>query len=457
MNQSIRIQNTVELINLTPVNPLISKCQIKVCYVGEQPNRNKSIITKEVAYELANSLPGSPIVGYYNEDKKDFEGHNRTLAIENGKVLMKDDTRPYGFVDLNAKVWFEKFSDNGVIHEYLMTEGWIWTGQYPEAKRIVDQGNNQSMELDDKIIDAYWTKDCNGKREFFIINEAIVSKLCVLGSDVEPCFEGANITAYELNFSLEEAFKVKMYALMEEMKTILEGGTSEMDNSEMVKDVEEVLPPVVEEETPVEEPVPEEGAEPTGDDHVDEGEPAAEPQEETPVAEEEPGEPAAAGEPEPEAEPAAEEEPAATYDLNNVVEYQALMGRYTQLEAEYADLETEYAELDSKYSTLFAEVSALRTFKAAIDKQEKERMINSFYMLSDEDKKDVIENIDTYSVDDIEAKLSIICVRNKVSFNLEEENDKSEKEPIVYNFSSAEECSVPAWVKSLQSVAETLK
>ena len=455
MNQSIRIQNTVELINLTPVNPLISKCQIKVCYVGDQPNRNKSIITKEVAYELANSLPGSPIVGYYNEDKRDFEGHNRTLAIENGKVLMKDDTRPYGFVDLNAKVWFEKFNDNGVIHEYLMTEGWIWTGQYPEAKRIVDQGNNQSMELDDKIIDAYWTKDCNGKREFFIINEAIVSKLCVLGSDVEPCFEGANITAYELNFSLEEAFKVKMYALMEEMKTILEGGTSDMDNSEMLENVEEVLPPVVEEGAPIEEPIPEEGNEPTGDDQVEEV-PAAEPQEETP-ADEEPGEPAAAGEPEPEAEPAAEEEPAATYDLNNVVEYQNLMVQHAQLEADHNTLQTEYSELDSKYNALVEEVKTLRTFKATIDKQEKERMINSFYMLSDEDKKDVIENIDTYSVDDIEAKLSIICVRNKVSFNLEEENDKSEKEPIVYNFSSAEECSVPAWVKSLQSVAETLK
>ena len=454
MNQSIRIQNTVELINLTPVNPLISKCQIKVCYVGDEPNRNKSIITKDVAYELANSLPGSPIVGYYNEQAKDFEGHNTTLAIENGKVIMKDGTRPYGFVDLNAKVWFEKFNDNGVVHEYLVTEGWIWTGQYPEAKRIVEQGNNQSMQLDDKIIDAYWTKDCNGKREFFIINEAIVSKLCVLGNDVEPCFEGANITAYELNFSLEEAFKVKMYALMEEMKTILEGGTSDMDNSEMLENVEEVLP-TVEEGAPIEEPIPEEGNEPTGDDHVEE-EPAAEPQEETP-ADEEPGEPAAAGEPEPEAEPAAEEEPAATYDLNNVVEYQNLMVRYAQLESEYGELETEYAELDSKYSTLFAEVQTLRTFKATIDKQEKERMINSFYMLSDEDKKDVIENIDTYSVDDIEAKLSIICVRNKVSFNLEEENDKSEKEPIVYNFESAEECSVPAWVKSLQSVAESLK
>ena len=456
-HQSVLIlEQPCEFINITPINPLISKCQIKVCYVGDEPNRNKSIITKQVAYDLANSLPGSPIVGYYNEEVSDFEGHNRTLAIENGKVIMKDSTRPYGFVDLNAKVWFEKFSDDGVVHEYLMTEGWIWTGQYPESKRIIEQGNNQSMELDDKIIDAYWTKDCNGKRQFFIINEAIVSKLCVLGRDVEPCFEGADITAYELNFSLEEDFKTKMFSLMEEMKTILEGGTSNMDNSEMVKDVEEVLPPVVEEETPTEEPVPEEGAEPTGDVHVDE-EPAAEPQEETPADDEEPGEPAAAGEPEPEAEPAAEEEPAATYDLNNVVEYQNLMVRYNQLEADYGTLETEYAELDSKYDTLFAEVQTLRTFKATIDKQEKERMINSFYMLSDEDKKDVIENIDTYSVDDIEAKLSIICVRNKVSFNLEEENDKSEKEPIVYNFSSAEECSVPAWVKSLQSVAETLK
>ena len=51
----------IELINIVPFNPLISKCQIKVCWVGYQPNRNKSIITKDVAREMANSLPGSPI------------------------------------------------------------------------------------------------------------------------------------------------------------------------------------------------------------------------------------------------------------------------------------------------------------------------------------------------------------------------------------------------------------
>jgi hypothetical protein len=55
---------------------------------------------------MANSLPGCPIVGFYNESKGDFEEHNRIIDISNGKFEIKDTTRPYGFVDLNAKVWF---------------------------------------------------------------------------------------------------------------------------------------------------------------------------------------------------------------------------------------------------------------------------------------------------------------------------------------------------------------
>jgi urate oxidase len=74
--------------------------------VGETPNRNRSIITKEVATKIANSLPGSPIVGFYDENKQDFDEHTRELAIENGKLLLKDKTKPYGFVDLNAREWF---------------------------------------------------------------------------------------------------------------------------------------------------------------------------------------------------------------------------------------------------------------------------------------------------------------------------------------------------------------
>ena len=69
MHTSVKLDTPIEFINITPLNPLISKCQIKVCYVGDKPNRNRSVITKEVAKQMANSLPGCPIVGFYNEEK----------------------------------------------------------------------------------------------------------------------------------------------------------------------------------------------------------------------------------------------------------------------------------------------------------------------------------------------------------------------------------------------------
>ena len=164
MHISVKLDHyPCEFINVKPLNPLISKCEIKVCYVSDEPNRNRSVITKEVAREMANSLPGSPIVGFYNEEKGDFEEHNRIIDISNGQFKIKDTTRPYGFVDLGAKVWFQKFLDDGEFErEYLMTEGYIWTGQYPESQRIIERGNNQSMELDQNFIDAHWSKDNKG-------------------------------------------------------------------------------------------------------------------------------------------------------------------------------------------------------------------------------------------------------------------------------------------------------
>ena len=203
----------IELINIVPFNPLISKCQIKVCWVGYQPNRNKSIITKDVAREMANSLPGSPIVGHFNEANGDFEEHNKLIKISGGQIKLEPDTVPYGFVDLNAKVWFQWFQDyDGITREYLVTEGWLWTGQFPECARVITEGNNHSMELSENpnYLDAYWTKDANGNKEFFIINEAIISKLCILGEDFEPCFEGGSIEAPKIEFSLEDSFKEQL-------------------------------------------------------------------------------------------------------------------------------------------------------------------------------------------------------------------------------------------------------
>lgn len=55
---------------------------------------------------MAPSLRGAAIVGYYNETEEDFEEHNQIIEISGGKIKLRSTTKPYGFVDLGAKVWF---------------------------------------------------------------------------------------------------------------------------------------------------------------------------------------------------------------------------------------------------------------------------------------------------------------------------------------------------------------
>ena len=419
LHSSIKMDTPIEFINITPLNPLISKCQIKVCYVGEEPNRNGSIITKEVARDMANSLPGSPIVGYFNEDSGDFEEHNRSIEISQGEFKIKDTTKPYGFVDLGAKCWFQKFQEGNVEREYLMTEGYLWTGQYPECERVLTHGNNQSMELDEKNINAHWAKDENGEPQFFIINEAIISKLCILGEDYEPCFEGAQIT--KVQFSFDDGFKEKLFSMMNELKELLNEGGVSMDKELLTS------------EDVIEENQDSNFAVKTDEEKKDDKK-DGDKEEICPEC----------GKPKSECTCKKDkEDKKEKYNLNEIPEYVELFENYNTLQSQYSALETEVTEL--------------REFKVAAERKDKEAMIASFYMLSDEDKKDVLDNIDTYSLEDIEAKLSIICVRNKVSFDLDN-NKEEKKEVVTYSMNDQlnDDSNVPAFVKAMRNVAKDM-
>ena len=511
MHTSIKLDTPVEFINITPLNPLISKCQIKVCYVGDEPNRNRSVITKETAKQMANSLPGCPIVGFYNEEKGDFEEHNRIIDVSNGKFEIKDTTRPYGFVDLGAKVWFQKFLDDGMNErEYMMTEGWLWTGQYPECRRILSQGNNQSMELDEETINAHWSKDGNGEPKFFIINEAIISKLCTLGENNEPCFEGANIGAPVIQFAFADGFKEQVFSMMNELKELLNKGgekvftryaveigdalwTALYSHVEGTYGIESVCEDegqvfavltdadnkyyrldfsvaedgsvafaaeatLLEEYTPAEEPqfsaeaVAEYAKSKKKDEEEEEKE---EPKKDDEGSKDDDEKCPKCGKPKSECECEDEEEDddkkkgkKEKYNLDEIQEYVELSANYSALETNYANAQARITELENELADLVA-------FKKSIEKAEKEKMIESFYMLSDEDKSDVKTNIDTYSLDDIEAKLSILCVRNKVSFNLDDNKDGSNG-PTTFNLNGGMSDEAPAWVKALRSVASEM-
>ncbi|MDD7756885.1 MAG: hypothetical protein PUJ51_20750 [Clostridiales bacterium] len=104
MHQSIATIDSPEFINLQPleINPLMSSCEIKVLYLGE--NRNHSYITKDVATEMAKTLRGAPIVGYYKEEKDDFADHGERMIFDDEGIKFECLTRPYGFVAPDAKV-----------------------------------------------------------------------------------------------------------------------------------------------------------------------------------------------------------------------------------------------------------------------------------------------------------------------------------------------------------------
>ena len=522
MHKSLATIESPEFINLQPleINPLMSSCEIKVLYLGE--NRNHSYITKEVATDMAKTLRGAPIVGYFKEEAGDFRDHGDRVIMDDEGIKFECMTKPYGFVAPDAKVWFQKFEDtdefgNVETREYLMTTGYLWTGQYEEAKLAVEEGRPQSMELDVETLDGHWSTNHKTGMDFFIINDAIFSKLCILGDDVEPCFEGASVTAPEVSttFSkMDDNFKNTLYTMMQDLKFALEGGknmdmeqnvvteevveeTAIESNEEVVeteetpatefdsiKRDEETVEPVIEEvaettveETPAEEEVVEE-------ETVEESEVETEEVVEEIIVEEENltnddnSEQSITAETEENIEATLssqenfaksedeekeedkdtdEEESNETdtdADDNNDDEEDEEKKKYSLLEEEHSKLQAEYAELNSKYE-------ALVEFKNQVENEKKDALINSFYMLSNEDKQEVIENKANYSLDDIEAKLSVICVRKKVNFDLDDtsknDNTVEEENIMTYSLSGNDMASTPAWITALKNTRDNRK
>lgn len=524
MNNRISVAtiDSPEFINLEPVdiNPLMSKCDIKVLYVGQ--NRNRSCITKEVATQMSKTLRGCPIAGYYIENKEDFGDHGDQVIIDGEGVKFNKLTKPYGFVAPDAKVWFQFFEDtdefgNTCIREYLMTTGFLWTGQFEECKRVLENNNPQSMELDEKSLRGYWSTDTNRGVDFFIINDAIFSELCILGDDVEPCFEGASVSEPILSsqFSKDDNFAKSLFTMMQELRFALsnnEGGKGmkkefqkDSENQNTVTQFEEAGGDASTDAA-------------VADASADNGEAQVVAEDPAAVSD------VAAVEPEVSADPSVDIEGTPTVvdgvTLNDTDEN--VIADITKTEAEkpegekYApegettaqavvndgatnvpssvlensfkkeeddkdkdeksnkekteeniedeekdekekkkfSLEDQLSELQNQFAALKAENEALSAFKQKVENEEKDALIASFCMLSDEDKKEVIENKEKYTLKEIKAELSMICVDKKVDFSLfnNTETAKETAAPVTFNLNSHQASNLPAWLKAVEDL-----
>lgn len=385
---------------------------------------------------MATTLRGCPIVGYYKEEKEDFRDHGEKITIDGDGVHFECETKPYGFVAPDSKVWFKDFEEtddfgNKIIRTYLMTEGYLWTGQFKEAAQILeDDGKPHSMELDDKTLDGHWTIDDNTGIDFFIINSAVISKLCVLGDDVEPCFEGSSVTEPKVSkdFTLDKDFKCTLFSMMEDLKSIYKEGENMAEEKKEFTAAEEqgnsVEESAVENQSNTENQNPAAATEEfaSNDDKKEENDQPSENNDSTGADDEKQDDDG--------------KKPTAKNSLHT--------------DEEYAELESKFTELQNKFNAMSEDMNKLVEFKNQAEDKEKDALIAKFYMLSNEDKKDVIEHKREYSLEDIEAKLAVIGCHKGVNFGLDTSSEK--QDDIVVNMDNNSIDSTPDWVNAVMSV-----
>jgi hypothetical protein len=175
--------------NFEKVNSLISKIRARIFY--KYLNRNGTFITDDFAQLLINSLPYVPTKGIFNspKDPNDFSDHGQA----------RTEGRIYGIVPENPNfAWEDHVDEDGITRNYCCCDVYIYTGLYEEAKLITDK--TLSMELFPSTLTAEWMI-YNGRKVLKYINGEFLG-LQVLGTKYEPCFEGAEF--YSLHTLLKK-------------------------------------------------------------------------------------------------------------------------------------------------------------------------------------------------------------------------------------------------------------
>lgn len=217
-----------KVLNLTFASSLDSMCELnssfdtgklKIAYTGV--NRNRSCIEKPVFESAIPSLHGVPLVCNYNVHTDTIGGHDMgVVANEDGELRLINLTEPVGYVPESAECWFENVTEeDGSVREYLCTDVLLWKRQ-AAYKHIKENGiTAHSMEI---AVKAGELKD-----GIYNISDFEFQALCLLGEDVEPCFESSALETYSAqNFSAEIA------EMMKEAKKVFStiGTTNVVDN-----------------------------------------------------------------------------------------------------------------------------------------------------------------------------------------------------------------------------------
>ena len=181
----LNIPAVIESFSTETTSSHVSRGKLKVFSIGK--TQDIRVFTKSFAESLMKSLPGTPVVAYFDNEKQDFLGHNDTQYVYG---YVPEDAVPE-FIEEGNTTW-------AVVDINLFTERDDNIGEV--AKQII--GKSQSLELNPDTVD-WELVYINGKLEKIVFKEGSFYGLSVLGDDQTPAFEGAGFFKPEIIESLK--------------------------------------------------------------------------------------------------------------------------------------------------------------------------------------------------------------------------------------------------------------
>lgn len=249
--RSVPVTYTFE--DVLDLNEDLARGRLRVAYTGQ--NRNGSYISKQAFENAVGTLAYKPVVAHYIPEKEDFGGHDgEVVETPDGDVTYANITEPVGVVPEHTPWCFQIQKENGVDRSYFVIDVILWKRQRAFELIKSKPFTKHSMEIE----------VLNGHMEsgFYQIDSFRFLAFCLLGDDVEPCFEGSRLQLFEAN-KFQESITDFMEAIRNyNLNTSLSGSDiNENERKEEVEPMEKEKDFVEEPEAPTVEPE----TEPTGE------------------------------------------------------------------------------------------------------------------------------------------------------------------------------------------------
>lgn len=193
------------------------KIKVEMLVMHDKTNVNKTnfefdVIDAEVTKE---SIKNIPILGYIKKvdgsDSQDFSGHEIEIVFKDGDLKIIYLERPLGIIpETNNYEYVEKDGK-----KYVKVIGYLWKDYMNDGYQILLDNPEKAISME-IVVDAYEVRGDG----IIDIKAYRYMGVTVLGDNIKPAMQGANMRVIEQYQTFSEEFHERVEQLNEELKQV---------------------------------------------------------------------------------------------------------------------------------------------------------------------------------------------------------------------------------------------